>query len=874
MSKIHAVSLCSPWLERAQRAGGEPSKYQIENEIDILASFFQDGRVRIDPAIGKPVHIMRCQVAVGLVPLLTLLLVAAIPARAEEAAVPPAVAMATVTVTGQPEVELTGSATLNREQLEQLPARSGSLNEALGILPGVQLPEQGRSSTTGGEIVPPNLSISGGKSYQNNFLIDGIGNNSLLDPGFDDPTSLVLVPGHPQALFLELNLVEQVTVHRYNVPAAYGSFTGGVVEAQTRSPGREFAGEVVYRTTRHEWTQFHLDPLVKEEFENSRTQKFQPQFEKHAVGVLLDIPLSEKVGLLTSYQLNSSRITLTHMLDDEVQSRSNENFFAKLAYQPSSRTRLTASLQHAPYEGDYLYANALGSEFTVSGGGSQAILDVEHAADWGDIKLTGAWKASENRRDAAPDLYLWAVTPSKPWGEQVGTFSGKNPASFEGSLGSLEATQQGFELKGDVRSRILTTGPLAHRLNFGVDFEQVTGQLERDEPTNFYFNPLVVAADFDCPPGSDACIDGEQYLRSRQYYASGRTRATVNLLDGYLEDHLTWGRLELRPGLRVSYDDFMANTNWAPRLAASLDLTGDRGTVLIGGLNRYYGRTLLTYKLREASIPAQNFSRNATTLAWNPLTTGRPFRYSELDTPYADEAVLGIDQALFGGRLRLIGLKREGRDEFAQETVVDTLPDGSLLRSYLLTNRGESHHREVSAEWERNWGRQALGINITWQETETNTESYNSSIELTDLERSYWYDGELVDLDELPRRNFNRSWTGNLVYAARLPLGLNFTNVTRYRSGYEALMLLSREEKAALGLPPTTVAYQREKFPESWVFDWRFDWDAWRDQSLVFTLEINNVFDRKVRLGDPTGQLTYQNYELGRQVWLGLTWRF
>jgi hypothetical protein len=835
-------------------------------------SFFQDGRQRSDSAAGELVHTMRVNIIVGLIPLLALLLVTT-PGRAEEAA-PPAVAMATVTVTGQPEVELTGSHALDREQLEQLPVRGGSLNEALGILPGVQLPESGRASTSGGEIAPPNLSISGGKSYQNNFLIDGIGNNSLLDPTFDDPTSLILVPGHPQALFLELNLVEQVTVHRYNVPAAFGSFTGGVGAAQTRSPGRELAGEVAYRTTRHEWTQFHLDPTIKGEFENSRSQKFQPRFAKHAVGVVLDIPLSETLGLLTSYQLNSSRITVTHMLDDEVLSRSNENFFAKLAYQPGSHTRVTTSFQYAPYEADYLYANSRGSEFTVSGGGSQAIVDLEHAAGWGDLKLTGAWKSSENRRDAAPDLSIWAVTPSKPWGKQVGTFSGKNPASFEGSLGSLEATQQGFELKGDVRSRTLVSGPLTHRLNLGVDFEQVTGQLERDEPTNFYFNPLVVKAGFVGPPGSEACIDGEQYLRSRQLYAPGRVRATVNLLDGYLEDHLAWGRLELRPGVRLSYDDFMENTNWAPRLAASFDLAGNRSTVLIGGLNRYYGRTLLTYKLREASIPAQNFSRNATTLAWNPLTTGRPFRYSQLDTPYADEAVLGIDQALLGGRLRLVWLKREGRDEFAQETVVDTLPDGSLLRSSQLTNRGESHHQEVSAEWERTWGGQLLGINVTWQETETNTETYSSTIELTDLERSYWYDGSFVDLDELPRRNFNRSWTGNLVYRARLPLGLSFTNVTRYRSGYEALMLLSKDEKEGLGLPPTTLAYRRDKLPESWVFDWRFDWDAWRDQSLVFTLEIDNVFDRKARLGDPTGQLTYRTYELGRQLWLGLTWRF
>lgn len=828
-------------------------------------------------------------------------LAAPLPAFAEEPVTPPPAEMDTVTVTGQAEDQLTGSNTLDRSTLERLPARNGSINEALGILPGVQLPELGRTSTTAGEIIPPKVSISGGKTYQNNFLIDGISNNSLLDPESDDPQSQTLVPGHPQALFLDTDLIEQINVYRYNVPACYGSFTGGVVDVKTREPGPKFWGEATYRTTRHEWTQFHIDQTIEEEFENSISQRYQPEFEKHDVGLLLNTPITSRLSLLTSYQLNYSSISVSHLLDEEVLTRRNENFFAKLAYDLDARTRLTATVQHAPYQADYLYPNALGSEFTIDGGGDQIGLGFEHATELGKLSLAGAWKSSENRRDASGDFYTWAATASKPWGTSVGTrtpgYANRTAArttslmaSYEGNVGSLETSQEGFELKGDFEAKAFATGPLIHQVNIGFAFEQATGMMKRGEAHSAYYTPSLVPASFKCPPGLTACIDGQQFMTYWQYFAPGKVRETINLMDGYVEDLIAWDRLEMRPGVRISYDDFMENTNVSPRLAASYDLFGDDRTLLIGGLSRYYGRTLLTYKLREASVPAVNYiipsniklpnNRINGIPAWpsTPTSTNRPYRYSELDSPYTNEAVIGLDQELGGGRLKLTGLRREGRDEFSQETFKD--PE-SGLRYYQLTNRGESHHQEASLEWERSWEKHYVAVNVTWQETETNNENYGDSIELADLSDIYWYEGDYVAIDDLPRHNFNRNWTANLIYSTSIPLGITFTNVTRYRSGYEALVSLSKAEKSALGISPNIAgAYKNEDFPDALVFDWRFDWDMLRDQSFLVSLEINNVFDEKVELGDPdssssSNSSTYvQNYELGRQFWLGLTYKF
>ena len=102
-----------------------------------------------------------------------------------------------VTVIGQAVDPLTVSNSLNRTTLKALPAQNGSLNEVLSVLPGIQYSEAHRTSDNAGEIIPPSLSISGGRFYENNFIIDGVSNNSLLDPSSSNIDSTKDTPGHP-----------------------------------------------------------------------------------------------------------------------------------------------------------------------------------------------------------------------------------------------------------------------------------------------------------------------------------------------------------------------------------------------------------------------------------------------------------------------------------------------------------------------------------------------------------------------------------------------------------------------------------------------------------------------------------------------------
>jgi hypothetical protein len=788
-----------------------------------------------------------------------------------------------VTVTGQVEAPLTGSNTLDREQLDHLPAKNGSINEAISVLPGVQLPESGRLSTRGGELLPPNLSISGGTVYQNRMLIDGFSNDSLLDPMNDDPTSMSQVPGHPQAIFLPTSLAEEITIYRYNVPVEFGGFTGGVVDASIKTPAEEFSGEISYRTTRDSWTNFHIDDQARDAFDQSNSTTYQPRFEKQEAGVNISLPLRDDLRLLTAYSLQSSTIPLHHVGETKEQRRKNETFLAKLVWDVDSRATLTALAHYSPYSGDYFYRYAKDGDFTIEGGGWQAGLTYERDLDWARLTARAAIKGSRNDRDAPQNLYQWLAEvdgspSSKFWGPQAGS----GLKSYEGSVGSMEREQASLEFASDLLFTPLQLGDFQHQLKTGVQLETVRGTLDREQSQGLYLwktgnaNPDIV-----CAAGDPACIDGEQAFLARFYWQQASASADVSLLNLYLEDTITWQRLEVRPGVRLSYDDFMENSNIAPRLSATLDLFGNGRTLLTGGYNRYYGKTLLSYKLREATPSGSDYqvrpldcvtdgSGNTVCTPGDWPTYDPPsslYRFSETKTPYTDERVFGIDQLFVGGRLKLTRVERDGRNEFAREKTEREV-DGH--RYYQLTNNGSSYHEEYTLEWQRSWQNQYLAVNATFQTSTRSNESYKDDFYDDDLTDRVSYEGELINYYELPRKDFNRPWIVNLTYSVSLPKGLTFTNVTRYRSGYKGIDF----EKYDDGV----MFYKKAEFPQAWTFDWVFNWEipVKETQSLTASLEINNVFNNRVQVGDgrTVSDTAPEDYELGRQYWLGLVYRF
>jgi hypothetical protein len=777
-----------------------------------------------------------------------------------------------VTVTGQAENSLSGKSELAGDALHQLPKKNSSLTETITILPRVQIGEEQRTSENAGEILPPRISISGGRAYENNYSVDGVGLNSLIDPLADNQNAIDQVPGHPQRAFIHQDLIESVTVYDSNIPARYGRFVGGVVDARTRMPADQLGGNISLRTTRDAWTEFQVDYDDRDDFDHSNSFNQQPRFKKYDGGIELNVPINDQVGLLGSYKRIQSDMELFHFGDWKEQDKTLETFFLKGVWTPPTSYTLELTASYTPSEEDFFITDAKDSDFTIERSGYTLNGIFRGDVQLGSYELTAAYLENENSRDAPANFFLWRNTPSKNWGDALGS-----SRSREGGFGDIENTEESFQLRADLIANAFTTGHLSHVINFGAEYTWDQAEYDRKDTSSVH-NSSTLNADVVCAPGDSACVSREQYFGKRNVYLAQSQDADINYFATYLDDLITIGPVELRPGVRVSHDDFMDNTNIAHRLAGNWDILQNGQTLLIGGYNRYYGESLLTYKVREAIVPfvKEKRSLDSDTNQLSPwefssISSVTLDKYSELDTPYSDEWTVGIVQQLLGGTLELNYLERNNEDQFAKEKITEEI-GGEDTNFYVLNNNGSSEYKSVKVSWERQWAKHYLSINYTHSDQDSSNESYDDTFDEDDVDEKIWYEGKLIDSDDLPRLDYNREHMLNIIYTARLPWNFTFTNVTQYLGDYDARSkITSKTEKEELGIPSDVTAYERTTRPDYWVFDWRLDWQQrmYRSQEIVLSLEVDNVFDRTPEIGNHDS-----TYELGRQFWLGMTYIF
>lgn len=426
-------------------------------------------------------------------------------------------------------------------------------------------------------------------------------------------------------------------------------------------------------------------------------------------------------------------------------------------------------------------------------------------------------------------------------------------------------------MKADLATEAIHAGPTIHNLNFGIDYQHLKGTFTRKDTSYSYYYALL-DDNVSCDGDGESCAEGEQYFSKRFVYEQDQAKAEVSQFAIYGEDILHYKRLELRPGLRLSYDDFQNNLNFAPRLAAALDLFNNRRTVLIAGVNRYYSGNLLTYKLKETKKlrykEIRSLDEDNSPASWelDPTYSATvATKHSSLKTPYADEYVLGVEQAVFGGKAVLKYVQREKRDEFA-DTYGEKDEDG--FRYHTLNNNGRSRYKSYRLSWERQWPRHYLNINVSYQETASSNEYYDDTLEEEELGEKVWYDGQIIKKTELPRGDFNRPWIVNLTYTGKLPRGFSLTGLLKYRSGYWAVKKTKEVIIPADGEP--VPVYEEINRGGAVIVSARLDWEKilYKNQRIILSLEATNLLNKKINADD------IDSYEIGRQVWAGAEYRF
>lgn len=794
----------------------------------------------------------------------------------------------TITVSDTPFSQQVGTQKITEQQIATRPTGNGNITELLKSNPNVRFSNDADRSDSGGEIAPNEVSIHGEKFYNNNYTIDGISNNDNLNPSSNNsvingddvagysPTDLP--GGGTQSFWIDSSLLKNVEVFDSNISAKYGQFTGGVINADIKDPDLTKAhGKVFYRISRDEWAKFHVDEM--ETFEKAESLGDQPQFTKQQYGININQPINDKAALLFSYSRTESKIPYHHASLDlwENQRRTNETLLLKGIYLPDNGDLWRATLIYSPHQSKYTKKNIKDGYFTNTGGGFRFNLEWEKQFDWLKMNTKLAYRHTGNKIRHSSNVYNYYVpTDSIDWCSSYNSRTGACISALEGGYGKFKTEKQTYTFKQDYEVQRFDTWDIEHKIRFGWQIDLASAKYQRETDVYNYTYRASSSA-----TGCELCIENEQYARTLNYYPARTVKAQDNVYSLYLEDSLTWKNLNIVAGLRFDRSQFLGNNDIAPRLSASYDVFGNQKTYLFGGINRYYSASILAYKLRNGINYRELYTRSSPTSAWTQSTTTmRNYDIAGLKTPYSDEVVLGLSQNIWDTLWTFKWVQRRGKDQF-------TSSYDSTNRAYYMTNEGQSRNDSFTLTAAPTQPHQlgfaqlhwSLGAQIT--KTKTNYSLYDATA-VSDGYEKMILNGRLLDIMAgLPATDYNSPWSTFLDLDLYFPdLRLNWGQRLSYNAGYRHFTSTSAvcpDYGDACGdYDGKVLIYQEKKQGSYFLWDWRFTYTqpTFKDQYLEFTVDINNVLNRKIVASASDNAGTVYSYKMGRNFWLGVSYNW
>ena len=785
-----------------------------------------------------------------------------------------------------------GEQVIDRQMIESLPSGNGDITSLLRTNPNVQFDNNQLNSKSPGEIAPANISINGAQPWQNLFIVDGMNMNNDLDPG-NTNDDMDEIPGRSQGLALDTDLLNDIKVYDSNVPVEYGGFNGGVVQADTRDPSMDLHGKLSVQMTRSEWTRYHLnedDPDL-ENYEAGFGNSSQPEFKKIITRATLEGHLTENFGLLGSFSRKDSTIptrvfSVSNQTETanaaEVQTRRIDNYFLKAAWQVNDDWKLDVSITHAPETAETFGPNAIYSGRIMKAGGDSISARAVWNAPLARVEQNLSWSQMNTSRTSDSDyMVFWRTSTTKDWTNAL--------TATEGGFGYIDEAQKtlAYKLKADWNS--VNWLGVDHAVQTGLELAQNSVMYERATPYTSY----SVAKATSCPANDPLCSMGttvngwEGQYANKKTVTQGKTSFDTRSWALYIQDEIRYKRLTVRPGLRMDGDDYMKQVTLAPRFAVELDVFGNGQTRLTAGANRYYGRNLYAYKLRDG-VAAMNteYTRPTPSADWQ-MTKRAPndSKFNQLKVPYDDELTLGLSHVQWDTEFAVKYVNRKGREQVSRawgSQIGAPTDDPTTLAAnyYTYYNGGQSEadiytltitplHSFVVGST-RTTGQFAMD----WSTVQnTGLSNYSANIGAIYVEDpTIQYDGKFMKYSDMPASNYNRPWTARLTTVTEVePLHLTWSNFLRYRDGYRRIAATGKTTEfqgAAVRV------WEETPFSGALTWDTRLAWEmpTAKDQSVFVNLDVTNLLDKQiVSTTDTTGLTTF---EVGRQFMVEVGYTF
>ncbi len=788
---------------------------------------------------------------------------------------------------------------ITAEDIKNTNTGNKAISSLLLVNPNVKVKDDSKNSMTAGEITPGKISISGSLFYQNNMTIDGISNNSVIDPASSNRFNLYDVSGNENRFFIDVDLIEEINVYDSGISARHGNFLGGVIEVKTKRVKDDFSAKISYKKTNNSLTSFHIPNVKAKSFITAVSDSHQPIFKKSFYNFYVGTPINDSSGLLLHYSKKKSIISGGYFQGFKNKYRKNENIFIKHSYYFENDSILDTTLMYAPHESTHFSKYVKNSEVHKKSGGSSVKFNYENSLlGWDAVTSLGV-KKSQNSRVSSNSYKEWIISQTKPWGAL--RESAENAYSAEGGIGTIDKDHFGLELNLDLES--------SFRRQFGIKYKLKTGlSLSFDQATynrkhNFYYNTKpVFESNLNCNGDVVTCIQNEQYLSERRVFQKEKLTVGKRKLGTYFESNIHYKNLTIKPGIRLDYNDFMNNIDVAYRLNAKVDIADN--LTFYGGLNRYYGRSFLGFKLRKARLPYYVESRGTRRNVLQDWTLSadqdlNKYQYKNLKTPFSNEIVFGVAYDVFNTKFNLKRVMRESKNQFTtrqDKFAVFTRPDGITKAYYkpkIITNEGKTSHQNTSLTinsvrpFNLRFADVSYSFSTSWQLQESNFFNYNSSVE--GGKRStiplVYFNNEFVDLKDIQNNIIPQvySLSLNLKFAPISFFGLSseirLNNMLTYNATFSSILPSpSGSTRIYREVFPDgseehheVLLYEKVNFPSIFKYNINlsFDFALPRQNHLIVNIEVDNVFDEVQTVGNDRN-----NFRLGRQFWLNVQYRF
>ena len=824
---------------------------------------------------------------------------------------------------GSPDVKSSATAkyqsnagVISKSMIETHPSGNGDIGSILRLLPNVQFDNAQNRSTAQGEIDPANISISGGLYYQNNFQIDGLNINNDLDPHGEVSNNInTLRGGQNQGFAIDTSLLEGIVVQDSNISAAYGRFSGGVVEATVRKPCRNAGGingwraNISYQFTSSDLTSYHLDKSSEKYFYASASEAYQPNFHKHIIRASTEGYITDKVGLVASFNTTQSFIPLksypqttaanTTYIGTEVggtrqQKRQSYNFYAKMNYDITENLTLEAYLGYMPQTNTYFTNNAKDSFYQMDSGGIQSGLKASLQTPIGFWLNSLGYTRMENSRRSDKNYYIsWYGSSIHNWAYTNAT-TGNSGKAIEGGYGDLDTLQDTLTLKSDFTFNPLSWGIFDNVFRIGTEINYQKVQRNRLEDVYFtsvspqntngntcYKDQFGIGQDF-CSVGdtfttgtnqANAIWSG-QYFNALQVYQAGKTSLDSVSYGVFAEDDMKLdlnfervrlGEINARIGVRLDGDDYMSKHTLAPRFSLGYITPAIKSyqTTLTFGANRYYGRNLFSYRLydNEQNL-RKNYTRTSSSQAFveSNTTNNSTYKFNKLKVPYDDELMGAISQNLKLAQIAFKYIYRQGRDEIMRRSRTNSngLPslEGYSNNYTIWTNDGSSQSHIFSLIIKNIKPILTYGVAhsylFAFDYTRT-SRTYN----LLNADEAYYndtlikYNGAIINYRDRPVENWARPFTLRLDTTHAFKIAKTkwmWNNFFRFRAGYDRMVILTRTDPR-YDSSFSGSQYGKMRFPNAFSWDMRlgFELDMYKGQTLYMNVDIYNVLNSKIK---------------------------